>query len=653
MILVQAPEGHDIGMSKTSPSSFEDMDMDSILDSQAAVPRPQAKKKSTVSPPVPSRPKQKRPTAEIILDSPKRRPAPTQPEPIKNPADELAPTDDWVNPATKKKQRLVLMLMASIGGLLVLAALGYAVFSLGGGENSPVDTVAHNDSAEEKQSDPVSESPDQDKSESDAPLDGTPDVSTDGAPEIELPVNPSDSDPPEMVVSETPPEIIGEPPSVDVSVTPENDDAKTETSTDAASGNSIANNSVPSVKDTDMETLKSILADSGTSLLEIRGAASNVRGDEAIGTPKYYFEKSPPAKLDFNRQKAMKLLGVSYDKLPLQTVLHELSAISGLALSIDVPTISAANLPLNPPVTIKLEDETTASVVRSVAQSVGLAAIETDVGFWISTKGDNPRIKRSFSIGDFVEGEIEERAFVNLITRSIYPQTWVDASAPDLPEAIEAGKGTIEISKGELIVEHATAAVSETERLVEAVKQAMNGQFDSPLFEPVPSLSSGSFGGKYNGQNSIRISLSKLIDDFAANYDTTLIVDWQSLGKSNWTPGSMAHGWIDEETVGDAIKESAHSMRASKYLADDNSAWLTSSEIAFNIFEIKLYRVGRLAGGKLSQRRLEQIFRNALGNQLQQPGVSVSLFAGEEIAVVRAPQSLHRQIGAVVSALSQ
>ena len=119
MILVQPPEGHDIGES-IAAASFDDMDLDSILENRQPAPKkPSQQVPANVPPP-------RRPVAST--------PRPTQPQtrqPAKPPRkQELAPGEEWVNPTTKKKQRLVLMIMAAIGSLLAIAAL--AVFLLSG-----------------------------------------------------------------------------------------------------------------------------------------------------------------------------------------------------------------------------------------------------------------------------------------------------------------------------------------------------------------------------------------------------------------------------------------------------------------------------------------------------------------------------------------
>ena len=113
----------------------------------------------------------------------------------------------------------------------------------------------------------------------------------------------------------------------------------------------------------------------------------------------------------------------------------------------------------------------------------------------------------------------------------------------------------------------------------------------------------------------------------------------------------MAPSWMQERTIGDVVRETAHGLGVSIYVADEKTAWLTTPEVSSNIFVLKLYPVGNLAGGRLNTQRLNRIMFDSLGAQLNQPGVLMSLLPKQKLALVRAPQSLQRQIRAVFTAI--
>ena len=113
----------------------------------------------------------------------------------------------------------------------------------------------------------------------------------------------------------------------------------------------------------------------------------------------------------------------------------------------------------------------------------------------------------------------------------------------------------------------------------------------------------------------------------------------------------MAPGRMEEETVGDVVKETAHGMGAYFYVVDEKTAWITTPENAKNIFVLKLYPIDKLAKGRLTPPRLARILSDSLGNQINQPGVAFYILARQKMTVVRAPQSLHRQIRAVFTAI--
>ena len=635
MILVEAPDGHEIRESNGPTSSFENMDLDSILENKPAVPR---KPKGTS--PQPPAPRKQKPTAEIILTPPKSA---VQPPVTAKPDDqqEITPADNWVNPATRKKQRLVLTVMAAVGALLVLGAIVFAAISLDRGDSEP-NVSEKNDAATngvatvddksrlngETHTKTVEGSTIPDTPLADTPLNTDPDTSI-------------ADDPPSIEIPDTPPDI-----AANIDETNSEPETPEKIALPGTDGSDFAR------ADDESEKLRQILAESGTSLLALQGAAANVRSFEHIGTPKYFFEKLSIPELNFNRAKDQALLEVNYDNQPLQTVLHELSAISGLVLAIDVPALNAASLEPNPNVTLNAKDQSTADIIRAVARSVNLVARETDNGFWVSTQTTDNRTDREFDVRALARDEVAGQRLIEIIKRTVYPESWRTEDVVGQGNSNE-GKGTIEYADGTLKVNHRTTVSMEVTRVIEAILSLDDDTPLHPLRQPVPSLDSGSFSKPFGKRNSLRIPFSSFEKGISNDSGIQIFVDWHSLYKAGWTPGSLAPGIIEESTVGDVIRETAHGMGVSVFLVNDSTAWLSSPEVVASIFDLKIYRIDALAAGKLTPPRLAQILQNSLGNQLFQPGVAIELLPGEEFALVRAPQSLHYQFSAVISELEK
>ncbi len=631
MILVEAPDGHDIGESLALTGDFDDMDMDSILEK-----RPQEAPKPI--PTLPPRPNKAQPPIR----------QPTKPA--------LAPGQEWVNPATKKKQRLVLVVMGAIGCLLVLGAVIVSILNWSGSRNDEIAEVPNKDPDDSAViAEPVVEP----KSDSDVaiPVEDKVTPATDATPE-EVPGD---------LVLDTPPEI-GAPPMIDgvTETAPKVSGNVTERKTEVegfgdSPATDIAMSSdppavTPSVEvaepSNELDKLKSILAETGTSLLEIQGAASNVRNELAVGTPKYFFEKFPLELDDPTRRKDQVLLEVTYEKQSLQTVLHELSAISGLVLTIDVPAIAAAGVDFNPLIDLRMENESTSSVVRKVADSVGLAAVETDQGFWITLKENGDLKQDSISIAAIIENEEDAQELIRVIRQFVYPDSWKpDVADPNIAPA-QQPKGTINFANGKFELTNTPAAIQEAQDLVNGIKAATRGDLGgSRLLKPVAWLDKGAFAKAYEGENSVRVPIAKFFRKLANEYEVQVIADWRVLTQNDWTTDAMAPSWINERTLGEVVKETAHGLQTSFYVANENTVWLTSPEVANQIFVLKLYPIEKLAGGRLNTERLNRILFDALGPQLNQPGVSTTLLSGKKLAVVRAPQTLQRQIRAVFTAI--
>ena len=402
----------------------------------------------------------------------------------------------------------------------------------------------------------------------------------------------------------------------------------------------------------EFEKLKSVLAESGTSLLEIQSAASTIRNDAAIGTPKYFFEKISFENADPSKRKDQILLGVKYEEQPLQTILHELAAISGLQLTIDAPAIVSIDAELNPKISLQIENESTGTVIKKVAEQAGLFALETDQGYLVTVEQSEDFVQESISVLLIIEDANDGNELVHLIRRLVYPGTWQSDAPKDDPAAAAQPKGTVKFEDGKLHLNHTSAAIRECQKLVDGIKAASrDGARDSKLLQPVPWIDSGSFTKPVEPRNSVRLTLGSFFRDLGLKHDVQLIGDWHSLGRSGWTSDAMAPGKLDEPTVGAVVKQTAHGLGASFYIVDERSAWITSPEVANNIFLLKLYKMEGLSAGRLSNAQLSRILSDSLGSQFNQKGVAFYILPKQQLIAARASQSLHRQIRVIFEAI--
>jgi len=545
--------------------------------------------------------------------------------------------------------------MASIGALLLLGALATYVFTRPGKSNDEFSLV---DDQNESRDESI-EQPDQ--SSLDPALPDTGDESGepfelassgDPPPETEDPneFDPEPMDaPPIDGIPDVPPEIATTG-SHDPNSPPEGFGDEPEMAS-TSEGNANETENTDTTTD-ESGTVKAILAESGTSILKIQNAASIVRNDFAIGTPRYFFEKVNFKQANPTKQKDQKLLRVNYNQQSLQTVLHELSAISGLRLTIDAPSIGIASGNFNPKVELQLENETTGAVVRKVAESVGLIAKETNRGYLITAEQKAAFEDGSINVALLIENEKDGAALPNLIRKMVWPGTWkADNNANDDPTQADA-RGSCKFREGKLELNHTPAAIAEAQRLIDGLKAAAGSKIGgSGLLKPVPWIDANSFAKPFNKQNSVRVPLGRFFRSFLDNYDVQIIADWHSLGGTGWTSDAMAPSRIEEATIGDVVRETAHGLGASIYVVDERTVWITSPDIANNIFLLRVYPLGGIANGRLSAERIERVLAESLGTQIGQPGVAFSWLPKQKVMVVRAPQMLHRQVHAVLGQL--
>ena len=328
--------------------------------------------------------------------------------------------------------------------------------------------------------------------------------------------------------------------------------------------------------------------------------------------------------------------------------MHELTSISGLRLTINAPEIFAAKQDVDPEVNLTVENESTGSVIRQIAESVGLVATETDQGFVLSRSAGGALVSESINVAAIIENQNEGAALAKLVQRMVWPGTWLGDPAN------RQAQGECQFADGSLKLKHFPAAINEVQRLVKGLKAASQNNFDgSELLQPVAWIDRGEFAVPFAPQNSVRTSVGEYFRSLKDDYRIQIMADWHALSERGWTSDSLAAGWIEEPTVGDAIRETARAINAGIYVIDERSVWLTSPEAANQIFLLKLYPLQRIAKGKLNEVALREIFREALSEQVFGPGVSLSFqrISQQVLMVFRAPQTLHRQVESVLKEL--
>ena len=668
MVQVVVPEGVTITPEETedTASSFDFDDIEKILQKS---PGKAAKVASSNSPP--------RPTAsDAATGAPRSRsgdqPA-SQPEPATQHAP--APGEQWTSPAAKSRQKWVIAGAVAIGSLLlVFAVIGVIIgnsgskqgdaANLAAGDSNAKATIpgtAENNPAKDTETPPSKTDPKQPTNNGAVSPETTPPISETSKDETATLDDGPDSVTRQPEMNNTPPVV---PPAVSSEQsgqqpTNEPPPASNETPDDEAEQTrpngldslliGMDNRGDESVLNSNLGELANLLEKKGTSILEINDLAAVIRNSQMIGLPSYHFEKPVP----FNPEQLERLqdpcAGVQYEDIPVLVALREISLITGVPFQLNVEAIASKNIDLATPVNFKLIDKNFIEVVREM-----LKPLELEVGF------DGTKIPKIAPINHGVMTDVkydlpklhdptDEKIskFMESIKVLIAPKTWTREENP----------ATIQILDNQLVI-HQTpenqAKIKDYLLKIQAgIQMTAGDQASTGVFKNRWVEARKKTGQPFASGFRTPVSLEAMLNQIQQVSQVNIVVDWESVLPTGWTPQTIVPAKIEENTVDEAIHQLVRTMGLTSRYIDSNTIEITTFKSAADSAELEVYSCHKILSGKMTPEALMQALEGALhfnANQLN--NIRVVYEPECQCIIALAPQLVQRQIHAVLERLN-
>ena len=122
------------------------------------------------------------------------------------------------------------------------------------------------------------------------------------------------------------------------------------------------------------------------------------------------------------------LIDISFENTPLKTALEELRDMHDINIVPDKPALDEAGISMESPISIKLKQVSLRSALVLILHQVKLTYIIQDDVLQITTpqraqaKGKQKCL--IYPVADLVKGPMTEAKLIDLIARSIAPQSW-------------------------------------------------------------------------------------------------------------------------------------------------------------------------------------------------------------------------------------
>ncbi len=586
----------------------------------------------------------------------------------------MLPNEQWTSPAVQQRKKLLGWIAGITGICMLLIATIVAILNSGKPSDS---TVSLKTSPEAEQpteievpaEEPIgiapadSDRPD-DKSKASGigtvapsiPVSDNPtDLALPVAPPTELPLADDELNPTEDLpsplddTSVKPPETVSEPPVIPDLVANPKDDSKP---TPTVSPSQLPLNNLESFQ-SKMGDLFNLLESSGTSVARIQDLANSEQEEQLIGVPKYLIEPPGAEKLVLEKQLSMPCSGMRYADAKLSTVLQDITSIIGIAVTVDTNSLRVVSDSADPSINVDLKELDYGSAIDAIINPLGLVKSVNEQGSLVVHVVERDVFKEfmhplpNFPVSDNAGREQAATEMLNAIRALIEPKSWL----------LEQNPATVSLVEDEIKVYNTVLANDQVAEFIAKLNGSLLLKDDaaSASAQEILTTKWTSIAEKLQqpaGLNHVpEQSLGKLLDQIRRKTGISVLVDWEVLQPLGWTPLTKVPGQIEEETVGEVLKQLGRAMKLSVLAIDKSTVQLTTFEKAANSIDLEFYHFGKILAGKLNEEQALELMMQTLGQQLQAPQVKFIYEPKYQTLVVSAPQSLQRQLAAVLKRL--
>ena len=556
----------------------------------------------------------------------------------------LLPGQQWSNPSTQQRKKLMLMIGSAIATVVLVAIAIATIVRLGGetsvAEHAPITTdtpAAPNDPASPSATDNLATPSDSAPKDNNRFLDDTPITSQlpieqttnfDPAP----PVNPDRPkfSAPDIPITSPKPSTVGSP-SIGEPDIPNSGDSNT---------------AAPESK-----SLQDILQDRGILVGELADAATLLRSHEDSSRPKFSVTPVKTKKAKFQRLLELPIRRLDAPNgISLVRAARTISRLSGVPITIDVRQLSLMGLPANPTLELSLQDETTLSATEKIAKLAGAEATVVGEGIFISLPAGQQQsnFKLKFpNVGDLTDQE--KQRFLNSIQALIAPEAWNRPTAP----------ATIRFEGDTILLNSSTAVHRNIKMLIDRMNAAVELTVD-----PNNENAASAVATRWAASEPLRkqptrwsagpdLTLGSFLDRIEQLHGLTVIVDWSSVRADGWTSLTQIPGELVEKEVGEATRHLSKAMNLRVVGIDSKTLLLTTVQTAYQSLDLEAYPLLADWASQAKPAEIEQLIFTALGQQTRDSFVRVVFEPKCRSLIIVAPQPIQHQVEKLIERLNQ
>jgi len=318
-----------------------------------------------------------------------------------------------------------------------------------------------------------------------------------------------------------------------------------------------------------------------------------------------------PAEIDLEQRLALRLPMVQYREIPLADVVDDLSAVTLLPISFDLPAFAEAGIDAQKRVTVDQRDTPLATVLTSLLAPHGLTFVVEENQVVISSLRSAERELQTvaFPIDDLASDQREAEQLAHLMQQAVAPHRWASRGGP-----------------GQIAVKESRLAISQTRpvifRLVVFSEKLRLARGLDPRSRFAPEryrLTSRSKPVEPQLHRELTLTfhqpapLRRVLQHIEGVSGLRILIDWRSLAAADFDPLSRITCAIEEKPAGEALTALLAPLGLAWQVAGDKTVEVFSRSDMPRKMQVEFYPVGSILDAGVSLERLLGDIRNLAG----------------------------------------
>lgn len=664
MIHVQPPEGWTPPQTESASESLSSFDdIDSVLQQPQNDGEPASHPAGRKSSPASRSKSQKQPASAKQTQASKPKLATPQVAPEATPSESapVLPNAAWSSDATRKRQKLTLMIAGALGVVAIVGCI-IAAIVINSGTPQVADSGTHSAQKDPEEDSPQTQADDVANDASASDSQGT----LDEAPIIQQPITQ------EGAIGEAP-QVPGVTQGGGFSAPGQSErpEKTTQGGPQKASSGDTENRLVPDLTPKPEEgmdptprnpeeidglvespdnfgSLQALLDAQSTSFQDLEDVVFR-------GTPnalsKYFVQPSRQKSFSLERRFEYPIHQLSYNKpVALSQGVRTLADLGGFPVTIDARTIALYNKTVDPIQPIDVKDQSLLEALETLGKTHGLDVMTTETGVIFTIQSPGELVESSIEFPTLPDLDIEAKEkFILAIKGLIQPGIW---GTDDLSPNLEMANDTI-----------SARCSPQTEQLIRSFIEKLNASYQ--LTQKADNADAkAKVVSRWASTEKLRTLDAMIQPGIARTIHASLtrlkqksglsvLVDWQAVVQKGWWPNTMIPGEVSEPTPEDWIREVAAAMKLVPVAVDSSTIVLTTREQAASWVDIEVYPISQKLDQQVKQGQLPKLVFDLIGNQVNDLFVRVVYEPKCRCLIVVAPQNVQKQIESVVNELDR